>query len=42
MWSSEVNNMILNGILETLYMTLLSTAVRILLWTADGGVVSSI
>ena len=27
MWSSEVNNMILNGILETLYMTLLSTAV---------------
>lgn len=27
MWSSEVNNMILNGILETLYMTLLSTTV---------------
>ena len=27
MWSSEVNNMILNGILETLYMTLLSTPV---------------
>lgn len=27
MWSSEVNNMILSGILETLYMTLLSTAV---------------
>ena len=27
MWSSEVNNMILNGILETHYMTLLSTAV---------------
>ena len=27
MWSSEVNNMILTGILETLYMTLLSTAV---------------
>lgn len=27
MWSSEVTNMILNGILETLYMTLLSTAV---------------
>lgn len=27
MWSSEVNNMILNGILETLYMTLLSTSV---------------
>ena len=27
MWSSEVNNMILNGILETLYMPLLSTAV---------------
>ena len=27
MWSSEVNNMILNGILETLYMTLLSIAV---------------
>lgn len=27
MWSSEVNNMILNGILETLYMTFLSTAV---------------
>ena len=27
MWSSELNNMILNGILETLYMTLLSTAV---------------
>lgn len=27
MWSSEGNNMILNGILETLYMTLLSTAV---------------
>ena len=27
MWSSEVNNMILHGILETLYMTLLSTTV---------------
>ena len=27
MWSSEVNNMILNGILETLYLTLLSTPV---------------
>ena len=27
MWSSEVNNMILNGILETLYMTMLSTDV---------------
>lgn len=27
MWSSQVTNMILNGILETLYMTLLSTAV---------------
>lgn len=42
MWSSEVNNMILNGILETLYMTLLSTIRWIFIWTADGGVVSSI
>ena len=27
MWTSEVNTMIINGIGETLYMTLLSTAI---------------
>ena len=40
MWSSEVNNMILNGILETLYMTLLSTAVGYLVGLPMGVLLS--
>ena len=36
MWSSEVTNMIITGIWETLYMTLVSTLVGYVIGLSDG------